>query len=65
MKKVVRAINKFFVIIVLALFYLVVIGFTSVFLKIFRLFVQREKPLSYWQKGIGDNIKRNYFNSAY
>jgi len=65
MKKAVRAINKFFIVIVLVLFYLVVIGFTSVFLKISRLFIRREKPSSYWQKGIGDKIERSYFNSAY
>jgi hypothetical protein len=65
MKKVVRAINKFFIVIVLALFYLVVIGFTSLFLRISNLFIRREKHYSYWQKGMGDKIERNYFNSAY
>lgn len=65
MKKAVRAINKFFITIVLVLFYIVVIGLTSMFLRVSKLFARREKRLSYWEKGIGDKIKRDYFKSAY
>ena len=65
MKKAVRAINKFFITIVLVLFYVVVIGFTSVFLRVSRLLARRKKSLSYWEKGLGDKIRRDYFKSAY
>jgi len=65
MKKIVSEINRVFIVIVLAMFYLLVIGVTSVFLKISRLFVKKEKHTSYWKKGQGSGLKRDYFKSAY
>lgn len=64
MKRAVRLINNFFILIVLTIFYFVVIGFTFLLNRLVE-FAKRRPKASYWQKAKINELVRDYFTSAY
>lgn len=65
MKKTVKKVNRFFISIVLIIFYFVFIGISNLLLRLFSLASKKEKQDTYWKKFKQEKFDSDYFKSAY
>ena len=65
-RKVVRKMNDVFIILILAIFYIVAIGLTYLLRRIFKKLQKNQKSNSYWEEREESlPTTRNYFKSPY
>ena len=64
-RTMVRKINDFFIFVVLAIFYLTIIGITALILGITTKIIKRNSKGSYWQNVDEKKFTVDYFRSPY
>ena len=64
-RTIVRKINDFFIFVVLATFYLTIIGITALVFRITTKIIKRNNIRSYWQKVDDKKFTADYFKSPY
>jgi len=61
---IVRKINNFFILLILAVFYFSIVGMTALFLKLVTI-VSKKKNVSYWEDASDKKFALDYFKSPY
>jgi len=65
MRGVIRGMNMFFISVILTAFYLLVIGISSIAMKILQALILKREHSSYWQDFKKNRWDKKYFESEY